>query len=270
MSTTVPFKMKIALSLLITVVVSLGYTPVETKELSPVRGQSWSTGTVFRTLVETKVLRPVVVTQDCTTRDHMSGEYWCKGNLQPYGKACTGSEGSIGSNSIKMLSSPTLAPVVGWYDRYNKGSGPLKCPWFVSGFSRAYVKFDVKHVVPSGGGVIEGVEYAALSWKTKRLTGTQPKACIKYLYEATGMWDRGKTPAVLMVSNLDSFAVKAGYYGAVKPVQKWFANPDQNWGFMIEPSRNSTVQYSDSKCEESMEDLKLTVKYRVKQIQWPQ
>ena len=270
MFTSVPFKMKIALPLLITVAVSLGYTLVETKVPSLILVQSRSTGTVFSTFVETKVLRPVVVTQDCTIRDHMSGEYWCKGNLQPYGKSCTSPDGPIGSNSIKMLSSPTLAPVVGWYDRYDKGSGPLKCPWFVSGFSRAYVKFDVKNVVPSGGGAIEGVEYAALSWKTKRLTGTQPKACIKYLYEATGMWDRGKTPSVLMVSNLDSFAVKAGYFGAVKQVQKWFANPDQNWGFMIEPSRNFTAQYSNAKCQESLEDLKLTVRYRVKQMQWPQ
>lgn len=269
MSTSVSFKLKIALSLLITALVSLGYTPAETKVLSPVLIPTWSKGTVFSTFVETKVLKPVVVTQDCTNRDHMANETWCNG-LQPYGKSCTGPEGTIGANSIKMLSSPTLAPVVGWYDRYNKGSGLFKCPWFVSGFSRAYVKFDVKHVVPSGGGTIEGVEYAALSWKTKRLTGTQPKACIKSLYEATGMWDRGKTPAVLMVSNLDSFAVKAGYYGAVKQVQKWFANHDQNWGFMIEPSRNFTVQYSDSKCQESLEDLKLTVRYRVKQTQWPQ
>ena len=84
------------------------------------------------------------------------------------------------------------------------------------------------------------------------------------------MWERGKTPTLLMVNNLDSFAVKAGYYGAVKQVQKWFANPDQNWGFMIEPSRNFTAQYSDSKCQESLEDMKLTVKYRVKQMPWPQ
>lgn len=267
MSTSVSFKMKIALSLLVAIV-SFGYTPVETKVLGPVLLQSWSAGTAF-TFVETKVLRPVVVTQDCTNSDHLSNEVWCNG-LHPYGKACTGPEGPIAANSIKMLSSPTLAPVVGWYDRYNKGSGPFKCPWFVSGFSRAYVKFDVKHVVPSGGGAIEGVEFASLSWKTKRLTGTQPKACSKSLYEATGMWERGKTPTLLMVNNLDSFAVKAGYYGAVKQVQKWFANPDQNWGFMIEPSRNFTAQYSDSKCQESLEDMKLTVKYRVKQMPWPQ
>jgi hypothetical protein len=250
-------------------VVSLRYTPVEMKVLNPVLVQSWSTTTGISTSVETKVLRPVLVDQDCTTRDHMSGEIWCKGNLEPYGKACTGSEGSIGANSIKMLSSPTLAPIVGWYDRYDKGSGPFKCPWFVSGFSRAYVKFEVKNVIPSGGGTIEVVEYAALSWKTKRLDGTQPKACIKYLYEATGMWDRGKTPTVLLASNLDSFAGKAGYYGVVQQVKKWFEHPDQNWGFMIEPSRNFTEQYSSSKCKESVEDLKLTVRYRVKQMQWP-
>jgi hypothetical protein len=125
----------------------------------------------------------------------------------------------------------------------------------------------VKHVVTAG--TIERIDYAALSWKTKRLQGKQSNACIKYLYEATGMWDQGKTPTILLASNLDTFAVNAGYYGAVKQVTKWFANPDQNWGFIIEPSRNFTEQYSSSKCLESLEDLKLTVKYRVRQTQWP-
>jgi hypothetical protein len=129
------------------------------------------------------------------------------------------------------------------------------------------VKFDVKHVVTNG--TIEGIDYAALSWKTKRLAGAQPKACIKNLYEATGMWDRGKTPTELLATNLDTAGVNAGYFGVVKQVKKWFEFPDQNRGLIIEPSRNFTVQYSDSKCLESLEDLKLTVKYRVKPMPWP-
>lgn len=70
-------------------------------------------------------------------------------------------------------------------------------------------------------------------------------------------------------SNLDTTAVNGGYYGVVKQVTKWFANAEQNWGFIIEPSRNFTEPYSNSKCLESLEDLKLTVKCRVKPSQWP-
>ena len=252
--------------MLLTAVVSLGFMSGETKVEKPMTVQSWSTKAGSGTVLETKVLKPVLVDQDCTSRDHASDEAWCIG-LPEYGKACEGPEGAIAANSIRMLSSPTTAPLSGWGDRYDPGSGPLKCPWFVSTFSRAYVKFDVQHVVTSGP--VERIEFASLSWKTKRLHGKQSSACSKYLYEATGMWDRGKTPIVLLVNNLDAFAVHAGYYGVVKQVQKWFDHPEQNWGFVIEPSRNFTEQYSDSRCLESLEDLQLTVKYRVKQTQWP-
>ena len=265
MRTSTSFKIGIVSSFLVAVA-SSGSTSVETKTLKPAVEQSWSEHTGFSTSVETKVLKPVVVNQDCTTRDHMSNETWCTG-LHPYGKACEGPEGPITANSIKKLSSPSVGPISGWSDRYNKGTPPFACPWWVSGFSRAYVKFDVKQVVTSG--TIEGIEYAALSWKTKRLQGKQSNACSKYLYEVTGMWDRGKSPAILLASNLDTAAVNGGYFGAVKQAAKWFANPAQNWGFVIEPSRNFTEQYSSSKCLESLEDLKLTVKYRVKQMQWP-
>ncbi len=46
--------------------------------------------------------------------------------------------------------------------------------------------------------------------------------------------------------------------------------PSRTFGLMIEPSRASTQQYSDSECVESLEDLSLTVKYRVNPIKWPQ
>src|SRR5262249_10971229 len=203
MSNSVPLKTKTAL-LLLTAVVSLGFMSGETKVEKPMTVQSWSTKAGSGTVLETKVLKPVLVDQDCTSRDHASDEAWCIG-LPEYGKACEGPEGAIAANSIKMLSSPTTAPLSGWGDRYDPGSGPLKCPWFVSTFSRAYVKFDVQHVVTSGP--VERIEFASLSWKTKRLHGKQSSACSKYLYEATGLWDRGKTPTVLLVSNLDAFAV---------------------------------------------------------------
>jgi hypothetical protein len=261
---SVPFKTTIALSVLVAVV-SLGYTSAETEILNPVPVQSWSANTGF-SIVETKVLTPELVDQDCTSRDHMANEVWCNG-VQPYGTGCQGPGGVIKANSIKVLSSPTIAPLSGWGGRYDKGSGSFKCPWFVSTFSRAYVKFDVKHVVTSG--TVEAIEFASLSWKTKRIEGNQASACIKYLHEATGLWDRGKTPTILLFSNLDTFAVKAGYFGVVKQVQKWFDHPEQNWGFMIEPSQNFNEQYSSSKCLESLEDLRLTVKYRVKPTQWP-
>jgi len=216
--------------------------------------------------VETKVLKPIVVTQDCTSNDHLSNETWCLG-LNPYSGTCHGTQGPLPADSIKLLANPSVPPVSGWSDDYDKGSGPLACPWWVSTFSRAYVKFDVKKVVISG--TVEGIEFAALSWKTKRIKGNSSNACMKYLYEATGMWERGKTPVKLLVDNLDTTAVNAGYIGVVESVKKWFANPEQNWGFMIEPSRASTQQYSDSECLESLENLSLTVKYRVKKMKWP-
>lgn len=260
-----PFCFGIAF-LFLAAIVSFGTISVEPKMLRPLHEPYNLSSPRFTTIVETKILKPILVDQDCTSRNHMSDETWCTG-LAPYGATCDGPEGPIKANSIKVLPSPTTAPISGWGDRYDKGSGPLKCPWFVSTFSRAYVKFDVKHVVTSG--TVEGIDFASLSWKTKRLHGKQSNACSKYLYEATAMWERGKTPTTLLVSNLDAFAVNAGYYGVVKQVQKWFDHPEQNWGFIIEPSRNFTEQYSDSQCLESLEDLKLTVKYRVKQAQWP-
>jgi hypothetical protein len=244
-------------------IVSFGSGSVETQV-----GPLGPTNPAFTTSVETKILKPSVINQDCTIADHMSQEKWCNG-LHPYGRACEGPEGPIAGKTIKKLSSSTIAPMSGWSDRYDNGTNPFPCRWFVSGFSRAYVKFDVKHVVTSG--TVEGIEYAALSWKTKRLQGNQSGACSKFLYEATGLWDwkEGKAPTIPLFNNLDTTAINGGYYGVVKSVSKWFSNPDQNWGFVIEPSRNYTEQYSNSKCLESLEDLKLTVKYRVKQMQWP-
>ena len=163
------FKIGIVSSFLIAVV-SSGNTTVETKVLKSVVEPSRSTSTRFATTVETKVLKPVLVDEDCTAKDHMSNETWCNG-LHPYGLACQGPEAPIAANSIKMLSSPTVAPISGWSDRYDKGTKPFACPWWVSGFSRAYVKFDVKQVVTSG--TIERIDYDALSCKTKRLQGKQ-------------------------------------------------------------------------------------------------
>src|SRR5437867_5454013 len=138
MRTSTSFKIGIVSSFLIAVV-SSGSTSVVTKVLKPVVEPSSSTSTGFSTTVETKVLKPVLVNEDCTTKDHMSNESWCTG-LHPYGQACEGPEGPITANSIKKLSSPTVAPIGGWSDRYDKGTAPLACPWWVSGFSRAYVK----------------------------------------------------------------------------------------------------------------------------------
>ena len=59
-------------------------------------------------------------------------------------------------------------------------------------------------------------------------------------------------------------AASGCFYGVVAQVKKWFANPDTNFGFMIEPSRATTKAKSNSDCLDSLEDLRLVVKYRSK------
>ncbi|HZQ07283.1 MAG TPA: hypothetical protein VFD70_11955 [Anaerolineae bacterium] len=218
--------------------------------------------------LETRELKPVAVAQDCTSKNsNWPPESWCN-STQPFGQACSGSQGPIKANTLQAFTDPTIPPASGWGDNYDKGTQPLACPWWVSTFSRAYVKFDVVSVVLPGPA--QSIEGASLVWKTKRLAGNSAKACLKFLYEATGIWQRGNTPANLLFDNLDATAVNAGFYGVAAQAQKWFAHPEQNFGLMIEPSRASTQQYSDSECIDSLQDLRLTVKYRVNAIQWPQ
>jgi hypothetical protein len=115
-------------------------------------------------------------------------------------------------------------------------------------------------------GEVESIVFGALTWKTKRLVGDSSNACIKYLYEATGTWKIGETPAILLYDNLDTNAKSVGYYGVAKQVKMWVENPDTNFGFIIEPSRTPrTVDKSNSECLESLEDLRLVVKYRKKE-----
>jgi len=208
--------------------------------------------------METTVLKPSSIAQDCTSaNDHNNPVYPCP--LPTMGAACTDSQGGVlPANSLKMFTPPFISPVSGWGDSYDAGTEPAPCWEWVSTFSRAYVRFDLAF----WPGTVESIESASLSWKTKRLKGDSANACIKYLYEATGPWKRGETPANLLFDNLDATAVNGGFYGVVEQAKKWFANPATNFGFMIEPSRASTKAKSNSDCLESLEDLRLTVKYR--------
>lgn len=215
--------------------------------------------------VETVTIKPASVAQDCTSKHHDSSEAWCI-SLPSSGLACEGPEGGVAANSLKVFTDPLTPPQSGWGDSYDSGTGPLACPWWVSTFSRAYVKFNLNNIVLSGQAV--GIDYASLSWTTHRIHGGSSNACIKYIYEAGGPWSLGNTPTLLF-NNLDTTAVNAGFIGVVDSAKKWWANPDVNWGFIIEPSRNYTEQYSDSECLEALENLSMTVKFRVNPIKWP-
>ena len=207
-------------------------------------------------------LQPVELAQDCTSAHHWADQAWCN-SLPSAGLACAG----VKANTLKKWTDKTVPPMSGWADNYDNGTQPFACPWWVSTFSRAYVKFDPVHVVLPG--TAQSIASAALVWNTKRVEGesleeSASTACIKYLFEANGPWDRGKTPTTLLTNNLDTVAENAGFIGVVGSVQKWFTNPDQNFGLVIEPARNFTAQYSDARCLDSLENLHLSVKYRLK------
>jgi hypothetical protein len=210
----------------------------------------------------TTELRPEVVAQDCTSESDGSSAIYCIG-LETMGAACLGYGGEIvPANSLKFLSPPIEAvPLGGWADGYSPGSGILPCSEWVSTYSRAYVRFDLFQLA----GPVERVDFAALKWTTTRVEGFSyepAKACIKGLYEATGPWQRGKTPEVLLYANLDTAAVNAGYFGVVELVKKWIAHPEQNYGFVIEPARADTMEESNWDCLDALHDLTLVVTYR--------
>lgn len=221
--------------------------------------------------VITTELKPVTIAQDCTS-DHDEASTACgfPCGLATYGLGCPankhdGNKHAVKANSLEIFTSASVPPVVGWGDVYDDGTEPCPCWEWVSTFSRGYVRFDLNTLV----GPVEKIVSAALLWKTKRLEGGSSKSCVKYLYEATGPWERGKTPAVLLFDNLDTTAIGAGYYGVANQVEKWLANPNGNYGFMFVPSRASTVKKSNSDCTDSLDDLRLVVKYRQKDVKWP-
>jgi len=211
-------------------------------------------------------LEPVVVAQDCTS-DHDEASSACgfPCGLAKYGLACVGSEGVVPANSLKEFTNPVVPPVVGWGDSYDDGTEPCPCWEWVSTFSRGYVRFDLTKLV----GPVQSIESSAVSWKTNRLKGGSSKSCVKSLYEATGPWKRGATPVQLLFENLDTAAISGGYYGVTKQAVSWWANPNENYGLMFEPSRAKTLPKSNSDCADSLEDLRLMVKYRQKDVKWP-
>lgn len=215
------------------------------------------------TKTETTTFRPSDVAQDCTSDNDHSDAVYC--SLASMGLACSAESGVVPANSLKKFSKPFPAPFVGWGDSYDPGTQPFPCWEWVSTYSRGYIKFNVGTLID-----LEEITSASLSWTTKRVKGgTQDKACLKNLYEATGPWVRGNTPAIPLVNNLDTTAVHGGYYGVVNQVKKWIKNPDQNFGFMIEPSRLNTVAESNSDCIDSLQDIKLVVKWKQKVVKWP-
>jgi len=209
-------------------------------------------------------LEPALVAQHCTSKHNEASDSYCV-DINIFGSACTGSQGVIPANTLKEFTSPFPSPVVGWGDANDPGTEPFPCWKWVSTFSRGYVRFDLTKLL----GPVESIESAAVSWKTKRLKGGSSKSCAKALYEATGPWKRGATPVTLLYDNLDTTAVSDGYYGVTKQVVNWWTHPNENYGLVFEPSRAKTVEKSDSACIDSLENLRLTVKYRQKEVKWP-
>lgn len=215
------------------------------------------------TKMETTTFTPVEVAQDCTSDNDHSDAVYC--SFAKMGLGCSAETGAVYANSLQKFNKPYPAPFIGWGDSYEPGTAPFPCWEWVSTFSRGYLKFDVGILTDP-----EQIVSASLNWTTKRERGgTQGKACLKNLYEATGPWERGKTPGVILVNNLDTTAVQGGYYGVVDQVKKWSKHPDQNFGFMIEPSRTKTVAKSNSDCIDSLRDVKLVVKWKWKLLEWP-
>ena len=135
------------------------------------------------------------------------------------------------------------------------------------------MKFDVKQGADTaaikGGGKTQDVASAILAWETKRMEGNQEEACIKNLHIATGPWVINQTPTSLVVDNLDLKAPKIGFVAVIQQAKNWLANPAQNFGFVIEPSRASTASYSDAKCIDALQNLRLIIRYRIQTIKWP-
>lgn len=216
--------------------------------------------------VVTQNVEPSEIAQDCTSDDDDNDDNINCTDPNKFPTICEVSGGdSITPNSLMQLTNP---PVVGWGDAYHPGSGPFPCWAWVSTFSRGYVRFNLNNLI----GPVESIEGAALTWKTKKLDGaSSTSSCVKALYAATGpwKWSKGGPPGTLLYDNLATTAAGAGYYPVGEQVKKWWATPAANYGFFLVPTRASTVAKSNSRCLESLEDLRLTVKYRQKKVPWP-
>ncbi len=212
----------------------------------------------------TSTLKPVEVAQDCTSASDQSGKIYCL-DLAAMGAACDADGAAVAANTLEKFSPPFPAPYAGWDDAYDPGTEPAPCWEWVSTFSRAYVRFDLSKLLDA-----TEIYSAALTWKTKRIKGgPSGSSCIKSLYEATGPWKRGNTPSVLLFDNLDTVAVKAGYFGVVDQAKKWFAEPQKNFGFMFVPKRAHTAEKSNDECVDALQDLRLVVKWHQESPKWP-
>ncbi len=214
--------------------------------------------------VVTVHLEPAAIAQDCTS-DGDEEDFACFGapcGTPPLIRVCAANEGIVPADSLQQV---TAAPVVGWADTYDDGTDPCPCWAWASTFSRGYVRFNLGGLL----GPVESIESAALTWKTKELDGASPTSCVKRLYEATGPWKWGATPVSLLFDNLQTTAASGGYYGVLAQAKKWWAAPGENYGFVFEPARAETVAKSDSTCRDSLEGLRLMVKYRKGTTPWP-
>jgi len=220
-------------------------------------------GGCAKDLITVKV-SPDILAQDCTRDEDRNlwtcGTPSCIG-LPTLGGGCNSSIGNLPEKSTN----PSDPLVVGWQDRYDSGTKPCPCWEWVSGFQRGFVRFNLINV----GLSVESIEFAALSWKTKKIEGDSSKACAKALYEVTGPWKKGKTPVKLLFNDLDTKAKNGGYFGVTKQVKRWWEHPNENYGLMFWPARAKTVDKSNSSCEDSLKDLHLTIKYRKKDEKWP-
>ncbi len=216
--------------------------------------------------LETKTLTPINLAQECQADDGRNNDIYCL-DLEQFGTACTSSQGAIARGDIESWTNPAIAPISGWGDAYDPGSGMYACWEWVSTYSNAYVKFNPNSVVLPGTN--QSVNYAVLKWKTHRVQGTPAVSCIKYLYAATEYWHEGMDPGNLLFADLETNAVNGGTYVVTETVNKWFQNPSQNWGFVFVSSRAWTEHNSNSECLDALEELSLTVRYRFDKTQFP-
>ena len=150
-------------------------------------------------------------------------------------------------------------------DNNDNGTEPCPCWEWVSTYTRSHVRFEIPYLVN-----FDGFTYASLSWDQTQTEGNSNQSCLKSLYEATGPWKHGATPRQLIYDDLDIKAANGGYVGLIDLVSKWYAHPQQNYGLIFVPSRESIVSKSTSECVDTLTNLRLVLKYKTNAPNFPQ
>lgn len=148
--------------------------------------------------------------------------------------------------------------IVGYAHRYDPGTQPCPCWWYVNCAYRGYVGFDVSALKQTG------IVSATLKWEPSTQlslgdTAANVGNCIAKIYQATEPWQKERTTAGedLGWAFTGEANPKPGEINVSQTVRSWLNGTQPNYGFFFVGPNENVHEKNNNSCLTTMYNLRL-------------